>query len=651
MTESTQKNKVSFENETKCRFKGIIDETIRRTESVQLLDEELWKRFVQQFRSRSDSADARWRGEYWGKMMRGACLTYSYTQNEELYGALTETVRDMLSVQEENGRISSFNIECEFDGWDIWNRKYVLLGMQYYYEICRDSGFKDKLILSMRRQLDYIMSKIGRAEQGKLLITMATRHWRGLNSSSLLEPVMKLYSMTDDKRYLEFADYIVECGGTSVVDIFRLAYENKLHPYQYPITKAYEMISCFEGLLQYWRVTGNEKHKQAIINFADRILEDEFTVIGCCGTNHEFFDNAALRQANTTNGTKMQETCVTVTVMLFFRQMFLLCGDSKYMDAFETSMYNAFLGAVNTENANDREPKSENVRRMALPFDSYSPLTAGTRGSAVGGYLELEDGYYYGCCACIGAAGSGIIPKTAVMKSGDGILINLFISGEVSCKTPCGKPLNIKTETEYPKYGEVNMELRLCETEEFEIAVRNPHWSRKTRIYAGDVIIDANPREYIRIRKAWSGGDKIRIIFDFRTEAIYPQPYGNRIIMQPVWGQNYMIPQYDEEDVNAKKHIALRRGPIMLALDSRMGTDPSAPHDIDVNKDGFVDVMVKENNGVPKNCILQAEIPLRGGKSVSAVDYASAGKLWNDSSVLAVWLPTADTENESGELR
>ena len=60
--------------------------------------------------------------------------------------------------------------------------------------------------------------------------------------------------------------YIVKCGGTDIVNIFDLAYEDKLFPYQYPVTKAYEMTSCFEGLLEYYYVTGEERYKKSIIN-------------------------------------------------------------------------------------------------------------------------------------------------------------------------------------------------------------------------------------------------------------------------------------------------------------------------------------------------------------------------------------------------
>ena len=156
--------------------------------------------------------------------------------------------------------------------------------------------------------------------------------------------MVRLYSLTKNERYLDFATYLVEAGGLDIANIFRLAYENNFKPYQYPITKAYETISCFEGLLEYYRVTGIHWHKTAVVNFADAILETDFTVVGSCGCSFEFFDHSAVRQANT-NVEFAQETCVTVTLMKFLFQVSLLTGDPKYVDAFERSLYNAYFGA------------------------------------------------------------------------------------------------------------------------------------------------------------------------------------------------------------------------------------------------------------------------------------------------------------------
>ena len=190
--------------ENNYSFTGFVDDQIRYIEQFQLMDADRWSRFVRQFKEQTDFKSG-WRGEYWGKMMRGAALTYSYTRNETLYCVMTETVKDMITAADDMGRISTFAVAHEFRSWDIWCRKYVLLGMQYYLEVCEDPAFAQKVIDSMRGQLDYIIARIGSKKDGKKPITSATRNWRGLNSSSLLEPVVRLYSLTKEQRYLDFA--------------------------------------------------------------------------------------------------------------------------------------------------------------------------------------------------------------------------------------------------------------------------------------------------------------------------------------------------------------------------------------------------------------------------------------------------------------
>lgn len=639
----SNQDEMFFNQKTKYEFEGIIDDTIRFIEDVQLLDEKLWSELVNQFRKHTDCEDARWRGEFWGKMMRGACLTYSYTRNKALYDVLTKTITEMLSLQEDNGRISSYTTDCEFDGWDIWCRKYVIVGMQYYYEICADDTLKKELISSMCRQMDYIISKVGKSEDGKILITMATRHWRGLNSSSLLEPVMQLYNMTKQKEYLDFAEYIISCGGTSVVNIFELAYENKIHPFQYPITKAYEMISCFEGLLEYCIATENEKYKTTVKNFAERVLNDEFSVIGCCGASHEFFDNTVVRQANTTNNILKQETCVTVTMMRFMRKMFLFTGERKYIDAFEISMYNAFLGSVN-RNKNKTATDGNKINPIIFPFDSYSPLTKGTRGVGIAGNLKINETTYYGCCAAIGASGSGIIPKTAVLNGENGeVFINLYIKGKIKSETPSGNSISLLFDTDYPKTGEVNITVLSEKQEELQLCFRNPQFSECSKIYLNGELLEFNKEEYIKIKRVWNNGDCVRILFDMKCEAIYPISYGKQFIMMPIWGQNYMIPVLDEEDENAKKHIAIRRGPIILALDSRLGYDLEKTYSIKVDENGLIDFELSNDcDSTNFTKIIHGNIPLVSGDFVEVADYSSAGKLWGPKSVVSAWIKTEE---------
>lgn len=637
----TDKFFADYENE--FNYNGCVDESMTFAENAQLLRTDLWERFVAQYKADSDGADAGWRGEYWGKMMRGASFVYSYTKNPKLYEILVNTVEEMIKTADENGRISSYAVEREFDGWDIWSRKYVLLGMQYFMEICEDNGLKARIIESMTKQIDYIISKIGKKEDGKKPITSATRHWRGLNSSSLLEPIIRMYAITGEKRFFDFATYIVEAGGADVVNIFELAYKNQMSPYQYPVTKAYEMTSCFEGLLEYYRITGEEKYKTAILNFADKILENDFTVIGCSGCTSEYFDHSTVRQANTTNEKIMQETCVTVTIMKFMYQLNLLTGNSKYADAFEISFYNAYLGSLNTENVIGRSELHDmysDLNIEPLPYDSYSPLTAGTRGNEVGGAKVMADKYYYGCCACIGSAGSGLVPKMHILSTENGFAMNMYIDGTVKTTAPDGSKIAIVTSTAYPKCGNVKITVETEKDIEFELKLRNPYWSKNTSVTA-DNAKTVMGNGYISVIKKWSDGDSVEIDLDMRTEAIRPIPYGSQIIVnKPIWSYNYMIPTYDEEDPLAKYHVALRRGPIMLAQDSRLGYDLDTPIEVAIDDDGYVDTVIPKEDTVEYAHIIEADVPLTDGTSIKLTDYSSAGKLWNEKSTMAVWLLT-----------
>ncbi len=636
----TDRHFADYENE--YNYLGFVDKAFRYIEQFQLLAPSLWRRFVEQFREEVADAEGGWRGEYWVKMMRGACFVYSYTKNPELYSILTTTVRDMMDSAEEDGRISTYARSHEFDAWDIWSRKYVMLGMQYYLEICVDESFKAEIITSMCRQADYIMKRVGPKEEGKKPIATCTRHWRGANACSILEPFVRLYSLTNDERYLDYSNYIASVGGADVENLFRLAYEDGLAPYQYPVTKAYEVTSCFEGLLELYRVTKVEWYKEALINYANRILETDFTVIGCCGCTHELFDHSTVRQANTNNGIIMQETCVTVTLMKFFYQLHLLTADTKYVDAFEISFYNAYLGAINTDKVIEPTIAKEHPDWVLepLPFDSYSPLTAGTRGNGIGGLKLMSDNHYYGCCACIGAAGIGLVPKLQALATENGIVINLYVNGSVATTTPTGKPLTITTETEYPKNGEIKILLGAERKEEFTLKLRVPAWSAKTRVKLNGKTVKVT-EGYTSLTREWENGDILTLSLDMRTQAILPISYGTQVLMNKVaWGQNFIVPSFDREDELAHRHIALRRGPIMLAQENRLGYSVDKPIDLSVSPDGYIDVELAAKPKAPFDTILEVVAPLTNGKTIHLCDYSSAGKTFDEKSKMAVWFLT-----------
>ena len=586
-------------------FDGVLKKNIRWITERQLLDRDLWKLFVNQFRKgNTDDHNLGWRCEYWGKMMRGACMVYQCAPDEKLYDTIVETVRDMLTTQDRFGRFSTYSKEKELDGWDIWGRKYILLGMQHFLEICRDSDLAQTVIQAMKRHLDALMDCVGPEEEGKKELLKATRHWDGLNSGSILEPVMRLYNITGEKKYLDFAHYIVSRGGTSKSNLFQLAYEGQLAPYQFPVTKAYEMMSNFEGLLEYYRVTGEEKWRTACINLGKKIAETDITVIGCSGCTHELFDHSAVRQFDIEEKGIMQETCVTVTWMKFCWQLLCLTGDSIWADHMEHSLYNAMLGAVNTD------------VEKGLPFDSYSPLLPGLRGRKTGGYQEMENGAYYGCCACIGAAGLGLAGIAQAACARDGLYVNFYYPGVTRTLSPAGNALELKTETEYPVQGAVTITVTLSRPESLRLALRIPGWSRRSRVLINGQEYPCDPGKYLEITREWRSGDVIQLAFDMRTEKILPEDYGVSGAENP--------------------YVALRRGPLVLARDARLGQPVDAPVSIQTDPDGEVPAVPHLNP--PFDCMLCLDVPQTDGTAFPVVDYASAGKTWSEESRMCAWM-------------
>ncbi len=594
-------------------FGGVLAKAIEFIRENQIMDVALWQKCVEQFRIHPDGEKRAWRGEYWGKMMRGACMIQACTYDDELYRVLEDSVCDLLTTQDELGRFSTYTVELEFNGWDMWCRKYVLLGFQYFLEICRDDSLKERIVAAMCRHADYILDKIG-SEKGKLDILRTSRAWGAVNSSSILEPMVRLYRLTGVQKYLDFASYIVDRGFCLDGNLIKRALEDIRIPFEYPSVKAYEIMSCFEGLIAYYEVTGIEKYKTAALNFGKKVLETEVSVIGCSGCTHELFDHTSVMQTKNDYPGIMQETCVTVTLMKLCAALLKLSGDVMYADQIEQSFYNAYLGSLNTHH---KKVVSEEHPEMDipqfLPFDSYSPLTAGTRGRKVGGYQSFGDGSFYGCCACIGAAGVGVMLQNACMRSEHGAVLNFYLQGNIDTTTLSGKPLHLAIDTAYPYDGKVAVKLSLESEERFAITLRIPAWCRKAGLTVNG---EGYPTQngYATVTRAWKDGDVIELMLDTMVERILP----------PVGAENQNL------------YAAYRRGAIMLASDRRI-SDPDTAHPIVCDQNGLVESRSCDCPEISDHEIC-VELQQIDGTSVRLVDYASAGKTWDEKSKCAVWL-------------
>lgn len=592
--------KLNFLDKGSLQLDGAPEFYVQYIENNQIKDRALWKKFIEPFVLKSDVKDMGWRCEYWGKMMRGACLIYTYTGDPELYAVLEETVLDMLSVQEENGRFSSYTVEQEFNGWDLWGRKYITTALLHFYEISENEALKSRILSALERHVDYIVERIGDKE-GQKAITDTSYIYGGVNSCTILEPVVELYKKTGKESYLEFAKYILSTGGCKDGNLLAYAEENKFAPYQYPVKKAYEVMSFFEGVLAYYEVTGEEKYFKIVNNFVEKLNATEVTLIGSAGGFSEEMNNAAKRQTDRTDKI-MQETCVTVTWIRLLFRLYRLTGKRKYIDRIERSTVNALYGSVNTKNIKVYI-ESADAYGEAFPFDSYSPSYNGKRGREIGGYKEFSDGTHYGCCACIGSAGLAILPLISVVKKGADYVINEYYPFRAK-----DADFEFSLTGDYLKDGKVDLVIDKTDGKEKRLKLRVPSWCNGFTVRIGNEEIQGRG-EYVTIKKAFRTSDKLEIELN----------YGVRCI-----------------ELNGL--AAFEYGPLVLARDNRKEW-----YYYSLYEEADFGMPIKEVN-IERDQPSEGEIVRFHLKQTNGVwtyltDYTSCGKNWLDmGSRISVWL-------------
>lgn len=599
------KNKLNYLGIGNASYTGVAHDYVQFTESHQLKNRTLWDRFVHVFTEDADN-DHAWRCEYWGKMMRGACLTYMYHPTEELYEVLENAVRGLLDAQREDGRFSTYSTEEEFTGWDMWGRKYVLTGMMHFMRICKDEELNKTILAALSRHADYIVEHIGDKE-GQKTIFETSQNWLGVNSASILEPFVELYTRTGEKKYFDFATYLIETGGCSGGNLIDLALEDKLAPYQYPEVKAYETMSYFEGVLAYYELTGEKKYLEAVQKFTERVNETDITMIGCSGCTHELFDHSAKKQA-LFSSMIMQETCVTVTWMRLLARLLSLTGNAVYADRIEQAGYNALHGSVNIHQQRGKtSPGSETFKLAPVTFDSYSPLYIGKRGKSTGGLQRFipngtADGEFYGCCACIGSAGTALLPLSASMISENGVVINHLMPGKIDTALENGTKVQICTETEYPAQGSAKLTLSLASPASFALSIRIPAWCENATVAVNGKAEKANAG-YYTVNREWKDGDTVEVALEMK-------------LVRHMLG-----------DKTAYTYGALVMGRDAMK-DGRSVESPFIPKSDNDYK------LADTENGELVRVILSCE-----NGDLLLTDYASCGKLWmNDNAFVSVWL-------------
>lgn len=570
---------------------GKVDQCINMRIKTQDINQ-----LIEPFKNRTETR--LWQTEFWGKWILSAIAAYEYTLDSELFTIIRNAVDGLLATQTADGYIGNYSPDAQLQNWDIWGRKYTLLGLLAYYDI---SGDKRALEASVKLA-DHMLLQVG---PGKVDI-VKTGNYRGMPSSSVLEPVVLLYRHTGEKRYLKFANYIVKQWETSQgPGLISKALNNTNVADRFPQPeiwwswdngqKAYEMMSCYEGLLELYRVTGELSYLKSAQMAVQNIIETEINIAGS-GTAFECFYHGGKRQTDPTYHT--METCVTFTWIKLCYNLLRLTANPMYADQIEKSVYNALMASMKFD---------------ASQIAKYSPLE-GIRHEG-----EQQCGMHINCCNANGPRAFALLPRYSLLSSSSTIYINLYGQSTSSIDVNTKNKVTLVQKTSYPVSEKIEITIQPEKSETFTMALRIPEWSSLTSVLVNDdPVNEVNAGSFKKITRKWQKGDRISLVLDMR---------GRMMVLNG--------------------HQAIIRGPVLLARDTRFGDGFVDETAVVQHKNNIVELISSDNK--PENIWMSFTAPLILGtdlegeyskpRQIHFCDFASAGNTWSNDSRYKVWIP------------
>jgi len=518
-------DKVSPLTPTAVEVSGLLGERIRAHTfgRIMNIDEDV---LLGGFRSRPGSHP--WIGEHVGKWLHAASLLWLWSQDPDLREKITRVARGLIATQGDDGYLGTYTPDKRFGlyrdaDWDVWSHKYSLIGLLSYYGISGDQ----EALTACRRAGDLLASVFPRDRS----ILAAGTHV-GMAATSILEPIVLLYRATGEKKYLDFASYIVsswdEPGGPRVLsamlkDKTVLAVGNR---------KAYEMLSNFVGLCELYRATGKAEYLQAAECAWEDVHAKRLYITGGASAGEHFQPDGQL--PNDT-GSHIQEMCVTTTWMQLCWQLFRLTGEEKYAAALEQIMFNEMLGA--------QKPDGSGYAYFT-PLEGQKPFRPdypGTRGMD--------------CCNSSGPRALGLALTILGSTDADGFRINTFAP---ACwhVTIAGAPVTITLKSRFPSKADGTIEVAPERDVEFSLAIRIPRWTTDPHVSIGRNP-EVTPGTYLTIKRLWRRGDSVEFSFLFGPEIHVGSGSNEGRVAVTAGPLVFALDQVDNPGIRIPQYVAL----------------------------------------------------------------------------------------------
>ena len=427
--------------------------------------------------------------------------------------------------------------------------------------------------------------------------------------------LVKLYRATGDRKYLDLARFFLDIRGPKG-EPYAQAHKKVIDQSE-AVGHSVRATYMSSGMADIAAIERDEAYLDAITWIWEDIVYRKMYItggIGATGGNEGFADPFVLP-----NMTAYCETCASIGNIFTNHRLFLLHGESRYMDILEKTLYNSMLSGV-----------SLSADRFFYP----NPLASNG---------QHERSAWFGCACCPSNIARFVpaIPGYIYAVSDKDLYVNLFISNDAGIDIGKNR-VRVTQEANFPWDGKVSISVFPDNVEKFSVRIRIPGWAMNEaitgnlyrfddqitegyKITINDAPVDAEVEDgYAEIKRRWEKGDQIDVEF--------PMPV--RIVVA------------DERIEDDRGKIAVQRGPVIYCAewpDNNNGNvlnlliNKETPFSTEFNSSLLNGTQVIRTKGFQTKKTLDGSIEKLTEEPVTLIPYA----LWNNRGPgqMMVWLP------------
>ena len=426
--------------------------------------------------------------------------------------------------------------------------------------------------------------------------------------------LVKLYRVTGEKKYLDLARFFLDIRGNG--STYNQAHKKVIDQTE-AVGHSVRATYMYSGMADIAAIEKDEAYLSAITKIWEDLVYRKIYVtggIGASGGNEGFAEPYFLP-----NMSAYCETCASIGDIFTNHRLFLLHGETKYIDILEKTLYNSALSGV-----------SLSADRFFYP----NPLESN-------GQHDRQAWFGCACCPSNVARFVPAIPGYIYATTEKDLFVNLFISNDAEFMLGNSK-VKITQKADFPWDGNVEISVYPDKAVKFSLKIRIPGWAVNEAIPGGlykfedlseqpysikvngESFSAENENGYAEIERRWEKGDKVEIYF--------PMPVRKVVADERI-----------KADIGK---VAIQRGPVIYAAewpDNNTGNilnlviDKDSPMTTQYVDSLLEGAQIIKAIGSQTKKTLQGTVEKLPDETITLIPYA----LWNNRGPgqMMVWIP------------